>query len=207
MNKAVIFDLDGTLIDSQTLINDFIERKIIQKKNINLTPEERIFIFGGLSTNDFFYWLKKEKNVKINFLDIIMYRFFIYQNMKKIALISGTKEMLEWMKNEGYALGIATNSPRRYANKMLRQHKIHKYFSSIVCVDDVGRPKPSPLMLQESLRRLQCSAQECYMVDDNEPGIVAANTLGISSILLSDRTVETKAKRIIGQLEDLERIL
>jgi len=124
-------------------------------------------------------------------------------------LVPGAHELLESLRPE-IRIGIVTNHVRAEQLKKIDRCKLNGLFESLVVSEDVGAPKPDPLMFQTALKELNCGASEAVMIGDSwEADIEGATALGIRSVWLNryghecpDPTTATE----INSLEPIDRI-
>ena len=184
MLKAIIFDLDGTLVDSlpyhheswriffknnNIKENDFSE--IIKEYKGGGTLELMTSVFGNMYTKDELKKMSDDKEVI--FRDI--YRSKIYP-------IEGLKTFLDNLKENNILLSIGSNAIRKNVLMTIEELGITNYFSSIICGDEVSRGKPDPEMYLKTLSNLKVSKNECIIFEDSIEGVGAAVNAGISVI-------------------------
>ena len=173
--KAILFDFDGTLVNSQPLVDKYITEEL-KKRGIILAEDEHSFT-SGMSVKDFAKWLIEKKHVHIEEEQLIISQEIINQ----IALYQGAKQTLSLCKSRGYKIGLVTNSPRNYVDALLKRFNIHMYFDTTI-TEDESLPKPNPAMLEMACKHLGVQHGECLMIDDNTPGIQAGNILGMITV-------------------------
>lgn len=201
MKKAVLLDFDGTIINSQPVINSYFFA-LLKKKGIQLTEKEKEQL-GGVSIEDSLAWLANHKNLKLSQLEKRFHEvYFWFFHMKYIKPFPGAVVLLEQLRDKGTKIAIVTNSPRKYTLKLLEKNKLSHFFDTIVSVDDAGVAKPNPKMLAMAANNLHTKHQDCIMIDDNEPGILAAHLLGMKSIRLVEEKKESLADIQLKKIEE-----
>lgn len=201
--KAILFDFDGTIIDSQPIINNYLFY-ILKKKGIVLSKDEKRLL-GGISLIDTRTWLEKNKKIIFSEFEMTFYTtWFIITQLHKIKTFEGVKQMLFKVKSKGYKMAIVTNSPRKYTHYLIKKNHLEGYFDAIITIDDAGVPKPDPKMLQMAAVHLGVKYKECIMVDDNKPGIVAGNKIGMQTVQVT--TEQSVAKATIPHTKDLMKV-
>ena len=181
MKKIVIFDMDGTLIDSKKDIT--LSVNYVREHNHNLPPLSEEDVVKAIN--------KKERN-----LAWIFYRTQTYEERDKVLfeehyhkqcvehpyLFEGIKEVLEKLKDEGVLMGVATNAPTPFAKKMLAHLGVDKMFVSIVGAD-ISKPKPDPDMVFQILQACRYQRGDvAWMVGDNQKDIEVAKNANINAI-------------------------
>ncbi len=199
MKKAVLLDFDGTIINSQPAINSYFF-SLLERKGAKLTHKEQEQL-GGVSIEDMLIWLTHEKNIHFSSWEKMYHQtYFWLFKMKKIRPFPGAIKLLEQLKKENFKLAVVTNSPRKYTMSLIHKNHLDRYFDVIISVDDAGVPKPNPKMLAMASTYLHTRHANCIMIDDNEPGIIAAHTLGMKSIRIGE-THETVADETVSKIE------
>ena len=172
--KAVIFDMDGVLIDSEALhLYDF--RVFLQKHNQNLTNDE-LSEFVGLDAKTFIGHLQeiwKPVSPLPSIEEIkegCKYPSDSFQDM----LVPHVRFILSHLKKNNIKIAIASSSPYNIIYKMLSINDIDSYFDVIVSGNDVQAKKPSPDIYFETLKRLELPSNDCIVIEDSLVGIQAA---------------------------------
>ncbi|SYX87163.1 Hpr-associated pyrophosphatase [Paenibacillus alvei] len=178
MIRTVLFDLDGTIIDTNELIietflhilrdktpSPFTREHIIP--SMGLTLEEQIRIFTGQDQVDELVAAYREYNVARH--DELV-REFPY-----------VKEVMADLHASGIQLGVVTTKMRATTERALRMFGLIDYLSTIVTVQDVSHPKPHPEPVLRAVEALQANPTETIMVGDSPADILSANTAGVIS--------------------------
>ncbi len=196
--KAILFDFDGTIIDSQKIINEFVKQKL-KEKNIILNEEEQKLV-KGMSLKDFTKWIEKNKQTKINKEELRISKKIENQ----IPLIKDARKILAQIKSRGYKTAIVTNSPRDYVDHLVKKHQLNMFFDTIITEDDSKMPKPNPKMLEMAAQKLSVKETNCAIIDDSNTGIIAGNKLDMITIKLGEKTKIAKYEvEKISQLTNL----
>jgi HAD superfamily hydrolase (TIGR01509 family) len=175
--KAVIFDLDGLLIDSEPVWNKadelFLQGKYTQdlkRKILGMGHREIIELFKqevGL-TGDTDELIEKRRELFLNLL------------MQNLNLFSGVKDLLENLTKKKYLLAIATGGySEAKTEEILTKVGIRNYFSTIVSGDEVKRGKPFPDIYVKTAEKLHVEASECLVLEDAPNGIEATKSAGM----------------------------
>jgi len=181
--KIVIFDMDGTLIDSKKDITISINH--IRKLHHNLAPLSEEFVVEAINMD--------VRNLPKMFYETEIYEdkdkevfevHYASQCVKNLYLYAGVKDMLEELASHDTKLSLATNAPTQFALKMLKHLKIDNLFDVIIGADKVKEPKPNPEMLNKILTFYNFDKVKdmAWMVGDNSKDILSAKNAGINSM-------------------------
>lgn len=188
--RLVIFDLDGTLIDSA---KDITESVNTLRKRMGQPPLSQKKVIAGIGQGVRHLLSKTlprkifmgHPNVSEDFR-----RIYLDRSTKYTRLFPGGRAMLKALHKRGVKLAVASNKPSILSGKILRNLGIRRYFSAVVCGDSVKNPKPHPESLNYLMKRFRVSPEETLMVGDSrfdmEAGQragtrLAATTFGFSS--------------------------
>jgi len=181
--KLVIFDMDGTLVDSsQTIVNaiNYVRSKL------GLSPLDRELILTKVNDPElnpalFFYETESFSEEQEEWFS----EYYTQNHEKELQLYDGIEELLQELKERGFLLAVATNAYRGSTLESLSHLKILDYFSSIACYDDVGRGKPAPDMLEKNLKDTNLEPKDAVFVGDSERDLLAAKSLNMDYIMIN----------------------
>ena len=181
--KLVIFDMDGTLVDSSITIVNAIN---YVRSKLSLPPLTKELILTKVNDPElnpalFFYESEEFTPQQEEWFS----EYYTNHHEKELQLYEGIEELLKELKQRGYLLAVATNAYRGSTLESLSHLKILDYFSSIACYDDVGRGKPAPDMLEKNLKDTNVKAEESIFVGDSERDLMAANSLNMNYIMIN----------------------
>lgn len=208
MIKNVIFDLDGTLADTQEII--LRSFKHIHKKFNNTAPgnKEILKTFGEPLRDT----LKSQFRQDVD-LVIGEYRKF-HQDIfhQYLNPHEGAIEIVKKLKDDNYTLGIVTSRLGESAIDILETFDIKKYFSTIVTVEDTEKNKPNPEPLLKALSQINAKADESIYIGDTKFDIECAKNAKVTSVLVgwSHYKVEendVKPDYMIDDFSELENII
>ncbi|MGN1094773.1 MAG: HAD family hydrolase [Eubacteriales bacterium] len=185
--KAVIFDMDGLLIDSETRsFEAWLENeKIFGIYDVDkffpmvlgTCPETRKEIFDKFYDGKFdFYACEKQAQAS--------YRK--KEENRPFPLKKGAKELLQYLKENGYATGIASSGLRDTIIRRFSFHGMLEYFDTIVSGEMVKISKPAPDIFLLCAERLGISAKDCTVLEDSANGIKAALAANMRPVLVPD---------------------
>lgn len=186
--KAVIFDMDGVLIDSET-----IEKKnMIKSAEMNSLPFEDEFFEIFLGCNDEMSYkllLERYKNSKIvdkylSDLEQLQAKEYKEGNIK---LKHGTREIIDYLRNNNIPYALATGSSYKYVELDFLQNGYDKIpFDYIVTGDKIINSKPNPEIFIKAANLMNININDCLIVEDSPKGIEAAYSSGAQSCFVPD---------------------
>jgi HAD superfamily hydrolase (TIGR01509 family) len=186
MIKGVIFDMDGTIVDS--LPYHYEAWKIFFNENKVENFSEKLKDYKGGGTLDLMTavygdrYSRKELKIMTDDKEIIFRE--IYKN--NVVPIAGFMEMFKLIKSKKILVGIASNAIRKNVKMILSELKIYEEFDSIICGDEVRKGKPNPEMFNQTVDRFNLKKEECLIFEDSVEGVSAAfnsrvDVVGITS--------------------------
>ena len=184
--EAVIFDMDGVLIDSEP-IHVAIEKKLYVKLGIDV-PEALHRSFMGAS-NDFMYSdLRSRFNLKESVKELKekdeLFRSDYFNHLDRIPLNEGLISLLGEIKSAGLKLAVATSSSPKIANILLNKCGIASFFDAIVTTSEAGKSKPSPDVYLLAAQKIGVSPENCIVFEDSPNGLLAAKSAGMFCLVI-----------------------
>jgi len=177
---TVIFDLDGTLVDSSLVLSGAINyvRNYLGLKS--LPKAEIIEQINNPECNfaEYFYGLKE-----ITSKHEELFKEYYYANHDtQLELFSGVEQMLQELKSSKIKIALATNAYRDSTTKVLNYLNLIGYFDTIACWDDVKSGKPSPDMLYKVIKNL--NSKKAIFIGDSQRDLLASKAANIEFILV-----------------------
>jgi len=179
MIKAVLFDFDGTLADTNPLIiRTFEETFASMLPDRPLTKEEILDCVGPtLEQTGIKYFSERSTE----FVEAYRELNSLYHD-DMIEVYPGIEEMLERLHKKGLKLAVVSSKKRDFVIRGLKQTNLFEYFDYIVAADDVEHPKPHTEPFDIVMEEYGATPNECLMVGDNSHDIDGARNAGIKSI-------------------------
>lgn len=208
--KAVIFDLDGTLVNAYKAVTDSINYAFEHMGYPQLTLDEVIKNVG---------WGERELMTRFVKDDHVDKTLSIFRQHHRFALktgvkfLPGAKELIKWLRGQEFQLAIATNRPTRFTHIILKQLNHLEMFDYVLCADKVERAKPAPDMLEQILAKFAIKADEALYVGDMAIDVEAGNNAQIRTVAVttgSSSRAEIQAQDpfdIVSKILDLTEIL
>ena len=184
MNKQlIIFDMDGTLINSGDVITNTINyvRANLGLENIPKETMLKQLNNPDINAAEFFYGTSEFTDAQTE----LFTKYYDENCVKDISLYDGIYDLLESLKKEGYQLSVATNASSDFAIKMLKSLDIYKFFSYVVGANMVEKPKPKPDMLLKILDELNVDVKYSILIGDSLKDTRAAKAINMDAILVN----------------------
>lgn len=187
MIKAVIFDMDGVMIDSEPLWEK-TERILLARRDIEYTPVYRDQIVG-LNQNDSGKLLIDtfELNEKVE--DVISERVEILTAIyeEELEVVRDLIPLLDDLRDHQFKLAVASSSPLRVINFVLDMFSLHEYFPIVVSGECTDNGKPHPAIYLHTADRLEVEPSECVAIEDSINGLRSAKAAGMYCIAVPDK--------------------
>ncbi len=177
----IIFDWDGTLMDSEQIIVRCMQHAI---EDMGLSPreDEEVSNIIGLGLVEAVEKLYPGENLDFAHTLADHYRnHFFNEELGPQDLFPGVRDQLQRLQEEGHKLAVATGKSRRGLDQSLQQCQLEGFFDSSRCADET-RSKPHPQMVEEILAELDIPPTQAVMVGDTEYDLEMAQRAGIDSI-------------------------
>lgn len=184
--KAVIFDLDGSLVDSMWLWKE-IDREYLEQFQVFL-PEDLQEKIEGMSFTETAAYFKERFHLPVSVEEIKAdwNRMAWEKYEKKVTLKPGAGRFLEYCRKKKVMLAIATSNSRHLVENLVRVLGISDYFSCIQTACDVKKGKPAPDVYLSAAGLLGVNGRDCLVFEDIVPGILAGKSAGMEVCAVED---------------------
>ena len=195
-SKAIIFDLDGTLIDSMNVWSD-IDKEFFKMHDLPFEEDYQKEI-GHKGLKEIAAYTKSRYNLKESEDEIVT----IWLDMAKeayaykIPLKEGVKSFLEYLQSKNIKMGIATSNSLELTELVLKHHDIYKYFSKVVTVNELKTNKGSPDIYLHISDSFGLVPSECIVFEDLLTGIRTAKKAGYKVVGVKEISSLDKEKEI-----------
>ena len=209
MKKAVIFDMDGLMIDSERVTYNEYVKKLAQLGHHDFTEELYRNCLG-----------KNKQGICQVFIDHYGQDFpmdevwddvhvWIDESLRQyVPKKKGLVELLEYLKANNYKTIVATSSGRARVDEILKNADLTKYFDDTICGDEVIHGKPHPEIFLTACQKLDVKPEEALVLEDSEAGILAAYDGRIDVICVPDmkypeQQFVEKVTKIVDSLDEV----
>ena len=204
--EAVIFDMDGVLVDAKEWHYDALNRAL-NLFGQEISRYDHIVTYDGLPTRMKLQMLSMERGLPEELHEFINEMKQTYTMEIVYAKCKSTfyhQFALSRLKADGYRMAVCSNSIRQSIDMMFDRSDLHQYFDFFLSADDIENPKPDPEIYTKAINRLGLKPEQCLIVEDNPNGIKAARESGAHLLCVTDVT-EVNHSNIMRRLQELEK--
>ena len=180
MIKAVIFDMDGVLVDAKEWHYEALNRAL-GLFGYEITRHEHLTAYDGLPTNRKLQMLSEQKGLPVKlhpYINRLKQQYTIEMIHTRCFPVFAHQYALNRLKKEGYHLACASNSIRYTVELMMERSDLMQYLDFYLSNQDVTKAKPDPEIYLKAAERLGYRPDECLVVEDNFNGIAAGKAAG-----------------------------
>ncbi|UVP38057.1 HAD family phosphatase [Bacteroides fragilis] len=203
--KAVIFDMDGVLIDAKEWHYEALN-KALRLFGFEISRYDHLVTFDGLPTAKKLEMMTVERGLPkslhqlINDMKQIYTMEYVYMKCKPLFV---HQYALSRLKSEGFRLALASNSVRVTIDMMMEKADLNQYLDFSLSNQDVKKSKPDPEIYITAINRLGLSPEECLVVEDNQNGVKAALASG-ANLLKVETSNDVTYSNIINRINEIE---
>lgn len=199
--RLIMFDMDGTLVDSSNAITNTIN---YVRENLDFERLEKSYILEkvndpNINSAEFFYGTKEFTDEQT----VLFEEYYNKNCLLDLEVYDGITKLVEDLKGD-FTLAVATNANSDFARKMLDHVGIEKHFSTILGYDSVVNPKPHPEMVQKILNKHDIQKENAQLIGDSHKDIMAASSAGVDSVLVNWGFSDHE-ENAIETIEELEK--
>lgn len=208
--RTVVFDMDGVLFDTEVLC---MKSWMAVAEANGLPGMEEIFPKCiGCNANDskrFVLEAYGEDFDYAGFREQASVWFWDHIKKNGLPVKPGVKQLLEWLKGEGWTIGLASSTRRTSVLHHLEQAGLREYFSAVITGDMVEHSKPQPDIYLLACRELGAEPSQVYAIEDSPNGIRSAHGAGMRPLMVPDMVAPDEEMRALsaGIFKDLTEVL
>src|SRR5438477_3734089 len=211
--RAIIFDLDGVLADSEPWWNE-IDAKMLAEHGVIYKGEYHRDVLG-VSYRLAIEFYKKKFGISAPTEELMRRRGEIATEFfaDRVGLFPSTKDVLNELRQMNLRLAVATSSVSASARPFLDRHHLTEFFEVIVAGDEIERGKPEPDIYLRTAEKLGIAANECLVIEDSLSGIAAAKAAKMRVAAIPDRRFvdpreyKKKADFLLNDLADIPALV
>lgn len=204
MIKAVIFDMDGVLIEAKEWHYDALNQAL-ELFGFQIKRHEHLTSYDGLPTSKKLQMLSLEQGLPSelhSFINEMKQAYTMNIVYTQCRPTFAHEYALAHLKAAGYKLAVASNSIRKTVEVMMQRAALTPYLDLLLSNEDVLKAKPDPEIYTTAIEQLGCSPEECLIVEDNENGIRAARASG-AHVLIVKEVQDTNFVNIMNRIAQI----
>ena len=207
--RAVIFDLDGVLVDSEPLYADALNRVIVKEGVKPLTEDESRSLIGT-TVEDTWNAIKEMRSLTKPFEYYVgIYSPTLIEIFRAgLELQPGAMDVVQAVRDRGLPLGLATSSRRAWVDVKLEVVGVNSMFDTVVTGDEVQKGKPSPEVYLSVASLLGVPPSECLAIEDSPSGVASAVAAGMYTVAVRTESTAgldiSSANAVIDSLEQFD---
>ena len=180
MIRAVLFDMDGVLIDAKDWHYEALNRALAHF-GFRISRESHLSTFDGLPTRKKLEMLTKARGLPEQlheFINTLKQDYTLEISQTRCKPSFNHQYALSKLKAEGYKIAVCSNSVRQSVETMMEFSALEPYIDLLISNEDVSKGKPDPEMYIKAMSTLKVKPEECLILEDNDHGIQAAIASG-----------------------------
>lgn len=195
--RLIIYDLDGTLIDSTMAIVETFNR-VVEEQGEPVCPNIEVEEMIGLPLTEMFRRvLPPPKHVRVQACWNRFIQIYADVGLRKTQILPGVMETLSFFKNADYMQSIATTKRSDVASSLLSKLGLLHYFDLVLGITDVDSPKPAPDIISLTLNRLGVEPREAVFIEDTTIGLEAGVRAGVHTVGVTTGTHDRERLSIL----------
>lgn len=208
MKKAVLFDIDGTILDAKDFVYE-ARAYALKFHGYELPSEEVVENATGRAIKEFYHMIVPEADAA----ELAKtHQEFQEKNFHLVKPFPNTKKTLKALKKAGFAIAAVSNRTRESLHRSLKISKLIDYFEIVVSAEDVKNPKPHQDHVFAALNFMEVEPGNAYMVGDTEHDILAGKnakvkTIGVTYGWLGKNIAKYEPDYLIDKIEELLSIV
>ena len=212
--KAVLFDMDGLMVDTESLATEaFIHSA--KKQGYDMTKEETLMVLGFTTKSIYEFWENYFKNSDVSGKQLVDDHYKYIENVlfttgpKKMPYI---EELLKYLKESNYKVAVASSSNMNHIINNMEKTGLKKYIDEFASGAEVKNGKPAPDVFLLAAERLGVEPKKCLVLEDSKAGVIAGSSAGAKVIMVPDMfkpddECKEKAYKIVNNLGEVINML
>ncbi len=208
--RAVIFDFDGTIVDSyEAHLESF--RRAVSKFGLTFEDKEIYRRFGKPAKQMLAEVLPEKEHVHIAEM-VKEKRAQFIETSREVKVLEGVEEILKHLKLRNIRLGLATSADKLSVMRVLTRFGLEAYFDVVLSAEDVQEAKPNPKIFIEAAERLNVLPRECLAIGDSIFDVMAAKEAGIRIVAVANNPfqideIKSQGVPVVSRIIEAERFL
>lgn len=185
MIKAVIFDMDGTLIDSQPIWYQ-VSTDFFQKNGFPVTMDDTIKLTGSPVAKLVDYVLQaygQKDKARVQLVTELM-DYAVSEILAAKPLLPNVKDVLAQLKQQGIKMAVASASPRNMLQGIVDSCGIAEYFDYLASAEELDYNKPHPAVYLHAAQQLGVNPTECFAVEDSVLGMISGKAASMKTVVI-----------------------
>ncbi len=206
--KAVIFDMDGVIIDSEPM-HVKIETNLFEKLGVEIQKSDHES-YIGMPIEDLWTKVKNDFNLTNDVEELMenhRQEIYNYMSSTDLPVLPNVKKIITEVHEQNLKLAVASSSPKEIINLVVERLELKNSFNFLISGEEVTKGKPDPEIFIEAAKQLSVSPEECLVIEDSKNGVIAAKESGMKCIgfqnINSGSQDLSKADDIIDSMEKL----
>lgn len=204
--KAVIFDMDGVVSDTQRF-HVVIESKLLKEFGIHMKPDDITKKYAGIADEVMFEELFKRKGINPNLIpEVVRKKWELMGQASKgrIKAIPHVVDLIHTLKANGFKLAIASGATNVFIHEVIHTLRLVDYFDTLVSTYDVTKGKPEPHIFLLAAEHLNVKPEESIVIEDGISGMIGAKAANMKCIgLVDDKTGNYPATKLVSSLKEV----
>lgn len=210
MISAVIFDMDGVIVDSEPF-HVQAEREVMKRYGFDVSEEELHCRYLGRTSKFMYQDLIDRYNLEVvDWRQLAEEKKSIFLPLLKseVQLIEGVMDLIHFLHARGMKLAIASSSRLFFIRIVMERFGLDEFFDVVVSADDITHGKPHPEIFLEVSRKLNIKPDDCLVLEDAASGVAAAKSAGMSCLaFVPPGVLEQDLSKADYVFDSMERIL
>ena len=206
MIKAVIFDMDGVIANTQKT-HSALEVQILKRYGVDISPKELEKRYAGVRVKQLFTEMLKDapdKTYDVEALVIEKRKRMMELANIGVEPIPGSPPLIKTLHEANFKLAIGSASQENYVEKITTSLGLRKYFEALSTGDMVEKGKPNPDIFLLAAKKLSVKPENCLVIEDGVSGMIAAKKAGMKCIgLVEDKLEEYPTKNLVESLSEI----